>query len=298
MELQKQNETFTIMQLTDLHVGAMPFDQLDQYTFNHIRQMTELVNPELIVISGDLIWSEGVRAPEKSFDALLDVLNGLQKPITITYGNHDSEEGITRSQLREMEGKLDRLVDKKHLHIVEDRASYCIEIKDTHGKVAHVLYLIDSGALDPLQFGTYEYVHPEQVSWFNEVSKSYSTRNAELKQDLLFLHIPLPEYEDAYRRGQVSGQKKERISSPELNIGLFASLMMNGQIAGIFCGHDHDNDFVAEYAGIRFCYGRVSGFNTYGELTRGARVIELWDDAPFETHIVETEQYKHYRSYQ
>ncbi len=33
---------------------------------------------------------------------------------------------------------------------------------------------------------------------------------------------------------------------------------------GTFVGHDHVNDFVGDLYGIRLCYGRATGFNTYG----------------------------------
>ncbi|TQR05521.1 metallophosphoesterase family protein [Psychrobacillus soli] len=296
MELVMKNDgKFTILQLTDLHVGSMPFHEHDYLTFNHIKEMTEKANPDLIVITGDLIWSEGVEGPEKSFDELINVLNALNKPIAITYGNHDTEEGVTRSELRKMEEKIDLLVEKKHLHVVEDRAAYCVEIKDEHNTVTNVLYMIDSGALDPLKTGTYEFVHPDQVTWFNNVSKHYGGRKKDFKQDLLFLHIPLPEYKEAWEDGQASGQKNESISSPMVNTGLFTSLLLNGNVAGVFCGHDHDNDFVAELHEVKLCYGRISGFQCYGELTRGARVIELNSNQLFDTHIIETTFYQNYK---
>lgn len=293
--MMSEEGTFSILQLTDLHIGSMPFHEQDGYTFQHIKDMTEKANPDLIVITGDLIWSEGVPGPEKSFDELIKVLNELNKPIAITYGNHDSEEGITRTELREMEGKIEQVVHKKHRHIVEDRESYCIEIKNRKGEVANVLYLIDSGALDPLGIGTYEFVHPDQVTWFHEVSKQYNNRDKDFKQDILFLHIPLPEYKDALMYGNVVGRKNETISSPMVNTGLFTSLLLNGNVAGVFCGHDHDNDFTAEYQGIKLCYGRISGFQCYGELTRGARVIELNDHQSFDSYIIETDTYTNYK---
>lgn len=296
MELMMREEgKFRILQLTDLHVGSMPFHEHDDLTFDHIKDMTEKANPDLIVITGDLIWSEGVPGPEKSFDELIKVLNELKKPIAITYGNHDSEEGISRSELRKMEEKIDLLVEKKHVHLAKDRASYCVEIKNQHDEVANVLYFIDSGSIDPLGIGTYEFVHPDQVTWFNEVSQQYRNREQDFKKDLLFLHIPLPEYKEAFMEGQVSGQRNESISSPMVNTGLFTSLLLNGHVAGIFCGHDHDNDFVADYHDIRLCYGRISGFQCYGELTRGARVIELSNQQVFETYLIETTKYQDYK---
>jgi len=51
-----------------------------------------------------------------------------------------------------------------------------------------------------------------------------------------------------------------------------------GDITGVFCGHDHDNDYGGFVNNIEVVYGRKTGFGGYGpppEFTRGARVIEL-----------------------
>lgn len=285
----REDGTFTILQLTDLHIGSFPFHKKDEQTFALLKEMTEKANPDLIVITGDVIWSEGVPKPEKSFNQVIDVLNDLQVPVAITYGNHDTEEGIARSDLRSLEEKLTFPVEKKHFHVVEDRASFCVEVFDRNGRVGNVLYLIDSGSIDPLKIGTYEYVHPDQVTWFNDVSKTYGDRKKNEKSDLLFLHIPLPEYKEAWVHGRVSGTRNEVISSPLVNTGLFTSILIDGRVAGVFCGHDHDNDFVASYHGVKLGFGRVSGYHCYGELVRGGRVIQLRENEPFTTNILETD---------
>ncbi|ASN04326.1 metallophosphoesterase family protein [Virgibacillus necropolis] len=287
MELiREKNGNLRILQLTDLHIGQLPFDNDDIRTFDHIKKVSNEYNPDLIVITGDLIWSEGIEKPGKSFEELIKVLNSLQKPITVTYGNHDTEENITRSDLRELEKKLDYKVNKKHSYIVEERESYCIELRDESQELLNVLYVIDSGAVDPLRIGTYEYVHPKQVNWFYDVSNFYKQEKSKKTEDLLFLHIPLPEYKDAWKNGQVYGYKYEEVSSPVLNTGLFTSLLLDKQVKGVFCGHDHDNDFDAIYHGIKLCFGRVSGFNCYGELSRGARIIELQSNESFKTYLI------------
>lgn len=50
-----------------------------------------------------------------------------------------------------------------------------------------------------------------------------------------------------------------------------------GDVIGTFCGHDHTNDFSGTLHGIKLCYGRASGYNTYGKegFMRGSRVIQL-----------------------
>jgi hypothetical protein len=54
----------------------------------------------------------------------------------------------------------------------------------------------------------------------------------------------------------------------------------------IFCGHDHDNDFTINLYGIRLSFGRIGGYNTYGDLQRGARLIELQPDAIYKAIAV------------
>ena len=96
---------------------------------------------------------------------------------------------------------------------------------------------------------------------------------------LAFFHIPLPEYNEIWDRQLCEGHKHETICCPNFNSGFFAALRQGGDVLGTFVGHDHVNDFEGELDGIRLCYGRASGFNTYGfpGFERGARVIQLYE---------------------
>ena len=65
-------------------------------------------------------------------------------------------------------------------------------------------------------------------------------------------------------------------------------------MVGIFVGHDHVNDYVGDYFGIRLGYSGNTGFGTYGlqgddpDRLRGARVFLLQEGNPkgFETFMV------------
>jgi len=54
-----------------------------------------------------------------------------------------------------------------------------------------------------------------------------------------------------------------------------------GGVVGGFCGHDHTNDFCAEWQGVQLCYAGSPGFGAYGSCTvatcyqRRVRVTEL-----------------------
>jgi hypothetical protein len=74
-----------------------------------------------------------------------------------------------------------------------------------------------------------------------------------------------------------------------VNSGLFAAFLERGDVVGVFCGHDHLNDYEATLHGIRLVYGRATGHGGYGRagFPRGARVIELRDALRgFETRVV------------
>ena len=50
-----------------------------------------------------------------------------------------------------------------------------------------------------------------------------------------------------------------------------------GDVMGAFNGHDHDNDYIGIFKGIALGYGRVSGWDAYGDMERGARIIRLYE---------------------
>jgi len=287
----REDGTFKIVQLTDLHIGSLPHHEDDYKTFDLIDQALEKLDADLVMITGDLIWSDGVPEADKVFTELLERINKHHVPVAITYGNHDSEDEFTRSDMRKLESSLDHFVEKKNAFIVDDRESYTVDIYDAKGEsIQNVLYVIDSGADAPLPIGEYNWVHPEQVNWFREVSKQYK-REENLQKDLIFMHIPLPEYWQAAEK-IITGECNETndmISAPYINTGLFAAAVMNGQIEAVFCGHDHDNNFVGEHFGIKLVYGQVGGYQCYGDLERGARLIKLTSEGMETKTIVQKE---------
>ncbi|KRM04010.1 histidinol phosphate phosphatase HisJ family protein [Liquorilactobacillus ghanensis DSM 18630] len=143
-----------------------------------------------------------------------------------------------------------------------------------------MLYVWDSGAYSHWRnYEEYAAIEPEQIDWFNKLPYKRKAGNI----DLVFLHIPLPEYKLAAKK-IFQGEKNEEICSSLTNSGLFYSLLRRQNVKALFAGHDHDNNFVGEYHGIKLGYGNVTGYNTYGVLARGVRIIELKNDQ-FETEI-------------
>lgn len=274
----REDGTFTIIQFTDTHIGNMPFHEDDHRTFQLITKALDHFDVDLIVHTGDVIWSEGVKDADQVFAQCLHYFDQAKVPMAVTFGNHDSEEIITRSDLRRIfEESVEMRADKHHSLIVDDRESYTLEILGhDHDQVENTLYFLDSGAAAPLPIGIYDWNQPEQVAWFRQVSNLYR-RGDRVKRNLVFQHIPLPEYWKAATHilAGVNLETNDAISAPYINTGLFANLYLDGEVWGMFVGHDHENNFDGLYQGIHLVYGNVSGYQTYGDLDRGVRIIEL-----------------------
>ncbi|WP_124059117.1 metallophosphoesterase family protein [Vaginisenegalia massiliensis] len=270
--------TFKIIQFTDTHIGNMPFHEDDHRTFALIEAALKRFDVDLIVHTGDLIWSQGVKDADQVFAKTLAKFDQFKQPMAITFGNHDSEELVSRSDLRRIfDQQVARRADKKHSLIHDDREAYVVEIMNHEGtQVENVLYFLDSGADAPLPIGTYDWNQPEQVEWFNKVSRLYR-RGDQVKRNLVFQHIPVPEYWQAANHivSGVNLETNEAISAPHLNTGLFANMVLDGETWGMFVGHDHENDFDGLCHGLHLVYGNISGYQAYGCLERGVRIIEL-----------------------
>ncbi len=79
----------------------------------------------------------------------------------------------------------------------------------------------------------------------------------------------------------VQEETNEAISAPKINTGLFANMLLNGETWGMIVGHDHENNFDSTLFGIHLAYANSSGYQAYGDVTKGATVIEISKD-PFE----------------
>ncbi|MEC0227486.1 metallophosphoesterase family protein [Paenibacillus alba] len=281
----REDGTFTIVQLTDLHIGGDKDNEADLRTLALVRAVLVEEKPDLIVYTGDLISSYGVADPLASFRRAIApaVESGL--PWAHVFGNHDAEESVTREELMAVARKHSACYSQVGPKELSGVGNYTLTIQGTQsGNAAAVLYFLDSGAMAPDSVGGYAWIQADQIHWYKQQSLAFRERSDAILPGLAFFHIPLPEYNDVWKVGKVSGIKNEDVCCPKLNSGLFAAMAEMGDVMGTFVGHDHDNDFCGTLHEIRLCFGRVTGYNTYGGLPRGARVIRLQEgERSFET---------------
>ncbi|MGG5314346.1 metallophosphoesterase family protein [Enterococcus sp. AZ072] len=293
MRSEKNSSSFRILQFTDLHLRTWPLDEADQQTLQMIQAMSKKEQPDLILFTGDIVWSTIADAPLAIFQEFIDFCNTLEFPIALTYGNHDSNHpAITRGMLRQKEMDIKSLAEKKCSLIANDRESYVLEIYNSNQlQIEHLLFIIDSGEYTDSPYSRYDWILPEQIDWFKTTARYYHKHSA-VKSAYSFLHIPLQEFMEAYQvnRPINSVVDELRVDSPEINTGFFAALLFDPITKGVFAGHNHDNNFQTNYLGLEVVFGQVSGYGAISQNRRGARLIVL-EEQQLQTSILYGENY-------
>lgn len=287
----KPDGTFKIVQFTDIHIGDVKAEdrEKDDKTVALMERVIAQEKPDLVVLTGDLHWSKGIASPQDSCRKALAPVLRAQVPWTAVFGNHDAEAGVTREQLLSIWQESEYCLADAGPADVNGLGNYVLTVKRADGTDGAALYFLDSGNEAPKEIGGYAWIHPNQVYWYTQQAQRLAERQGGPLPALAFFHIPFPEYNEAWIAGESrTGAQGEKVCCPKINTGLFGAMVETGGVMGTFVGHDHDNDYCGTVHGIRLCYGRVTGYNTYGHLPRGARVIELRDGArSFETWIAQ-----------
>ena len=277
---------FKIVQFTDVHyIHNNPKSAI---SVERINEVLDAEKPDLVLFTGDVIYG---KPAEEGMRTILNLAAQRKIPFGMTFGNHDNEQGLTRTQLFDIIRTIPyNLTDS--VKGVSGASNYILPIKSSNGnKDAAILYCMDSHSYSQIEgIGGYDYIKFDQIQWYRDNSTKFTKQNGGTPvPSLAFFHIALPEYNQAAsdETAIMVGTRKEKACAPQLNSGLFASMKEMGDIEGVFVGHDHDDDYAVYWKGILLAYGRYTGGDTvYKKLTKGARVIEMTEGAKgFKTWI-------------
>ncbi len=275
----RSDASFTIVQFTDLH--WQNGDAQDRQTLALMESVLEQEQPDLVVFTGDLVESLKCDDPVESLRQVVRVAEVRQLPFAAVFGNHDSEKGSRDVLAAVLEREFAYSLFQRGPGSIHGVGNYWVPVHSATGdRRAATLYFLDSGSYAPLSIGKYDWIRGDQIIWYRQQSHGLTEAEGRILPALAFFHIPLPEYSRVWRRHRsCRGSKGERVCCPIWNSGLFRAMRQMGDIAATFCGHDHLNDYAGELGGIHLCYGRATGYNTYGRdgFLRGARVIRLFE---------------------
>lgn len=315
-----------VMQLTDVHIGGGWMSlKKDSMAINAVAAMVQAEKPDLVIVTGDVSYPVFFQAgtfnnlsSAKIFAALMEKLGVYW---TVAFGNHDTEaySFYSREEISDFYSNPDfkYCLFQKGPEDVDGYGNQVINVKNSKGIITQSLYIFDSHSYtDNDYFGImwkYDNIHENQVDWYrlnvNMLNAQNNARFSELGMEetsdiksLAFFHIPLTEQREAWYEYMENGFKdtenvkyvygkagegKKIIYCGMGQDDLFETMQELGSTKGIFCGHDHDNNFSIYYKGIRMTYGYSVDYLAYvGIYKRGAQrgctIITVSPDGSFD----------------
>jgi len=275
----RRNGTFTIVQLTDVHWSNG--EGADHRTRALIHEVLKAERADLVALTGDIVSGAAAHDPCRAWDEVARIIEAHETPWAAVFGNHDDEGEASRAQMLRAQRRHRLCLSERGPKGLTGVGNYVLRLRSARSRrLAAALYFLDSGSYDDLGIRPYGWIAHDQIAWYRRVSALLGQelgRRGEKLPALAFFHIPLPEWDEVWQTQVCRGEKHEAVCGPALNSGFFAALVEAGDVMGVFCGHDHVNDYEGELHGVRLGYGRATGFAEYGRegFPRGARVIRL-----------------------
>ncbi|HOJ45381.1 MAG TPA: metallophosphoesterase [Bacilli bacterium] len=267
--LNLESPSLRVMQVTDLHL-TYGFDANDQKTYELIEKLAEHTQPDIIVLTGDLTMSPLAPSLYRQLTRRVDKI-GI--PWTFIFGNHDNDFNSYKKNLDAVAAaKPEHLLFKVGPELMEGGFGNFIIQARYQSAAFHNLYMLDTknenGGLND-----YDWLSEAQVDWYG----SHAAADALLDvTSSVYMHIPLLQYEEYINYDLIDGQMGEdRVYPQGQETGFFDEMVAHGVSKGVFAGHDHLSNFSFLKDGILLAYGQTSGYNGYGQIERGARIIEV-----------------------
>ncbi|MFH0976371.1 MAG: metallophosphoesterase family protein [Spirochaetota bacterium] len=314
----KTDGTFKIVQFTDIHNDK----NTDRRTAALIESVCDDQQPDVVILTGDNITGKisSAGSVKKAINGFASLINSRKIPWFIAFGNHDDDHASVTGMTKD--AQLEYYMSFSHnINIdIEDNITgagnmfinvyhsdgYQTIVKD---EPAFILWALDSGTYahkvisgQPTEgLPKWDWIRYDQIEWYVKNSKSIEAKYGKVP-GFMFFHIPIFEFSlmwDQKEKHGVTGEKNENISCGPFNGGLFSAILERGDIKGVFCGHDHVNNYIGNYYGVYLGYAASAGFGPYGlggsgrNRLRGARVFILNENNPenFESYMVYAHDY-------
>lgn len=252
---------FVIMNIADLHLSDYTQDAVTNIrNFANIRRMVGKLQPDLITLTGDLVWKEST---VYSIHRLTEFMDSLQIPWAPVFGNHEHEGNC----------------DLNYLADVMTESSYCLLQKGDPalGVGNYVVNICQEEALlhTVILMDTHNdgQIYEDQLAWFRWAAGGAGVPST------VIAHIPIAQYQyiadtlwdwetGTWKPGtEAIGAVREDPCPYEdetgaIDCGLFQAMQAQGT-QNMLCGHDHVNTFSLQWEGVRLSYGLRLGYGAY-----------------------------------
>lgn len=291
----REDGKFKIVQFADCQDDMLP----RQAMIKMMSAALDAEKPDLVIFTGDNITgggSPGKILTNAAIKAVLKPVVSRRIPFAVVFGNHDGESGVSKEEQLKMYQKIGGCLAYDDNPGLYGCATYNLPIKSSDGsRDAFNLWLFDSNEYAD---SGYDWVHDDQVLWYQNKSAELRQANGTLVPSLAFQHICAPEiYELLKQVPQGTAGSNDRFGKtwaleldPSMAQGRlgewpcpsdtvssqFQAFVDCGDVLGLVSGHDHVNDFVGTYKGVDIIQTPGAGFQTYHDRESvGCRVIVL-----------------------
>lgn len=304
---------FKILATSDLHVEDDP--KLRRKTFQMLANQICTEKPDLVIFTGDVIQSKFQPLDTIQFARFMERLGVYW---AIVFGNHEAreEKEYFKWLLLDNVASYPHCIARHGSPELFGYGNYHINILNGEDSLQQVLFMFDSGRdiIDkyreehgvPADMRGYDFLKKNQIEWYKHKVDELTETYGKFKS-LMFFHIPLKEYELAietepdengcfnFRNDTgievLYGSAYEGIGSSPFNSGMFDAILEKDSTKGVFCGHDHVNDFCIKYKGVCLTYLQTGGYETYcldekngspeEKWPQGATIIRISDNGDF-----------------
>lgn len=252
---------------------------LETNCFNYIRDLIKITNPDLILITGDLVYGE--------FD---DSGSSLKKYIRLApvFGNHDNESK------RGVDWQCEML----------EKAKYCLFNRgEVTGNGNYTIGIVQGGKLK------------RKLEWFDKTALNIIQTTKEEVKNFVCFHIPVEEFALAAVSAGYQEELQQNITytigseiTPAKNgdfgtkgevfkglhpVPVLFNLFKKHSVDGVFVGQSHMNSSSVLYEGIRWTFGLKTGtYDRFDINQLGGTYIEVQSDNSFTVKHIYLEKYE------
>ena len=280
-------------------------DQMDERCFDYLRETVNATKPDLILITGDLVYGE-FDDDGTALTALIEVMESFQIPWAPVFGNHDNESALGADwQCEQLENAEYCLFEQKTL---TGNGNYSVGITQG-GELKRVFFMLDSNGCGGMSAATVANGHSkgsvgfgsDQIAWYTDVATKVSRVAPGMKYSFAY-HIQQEIFRTAL--SQYGTVDANTINNP-INIDTLANKaetdfgylgrdlksswdkdfsIYNGMKAlgcdSHFVGHEHCNSASVMYDGTRFQYGQKSScYDRANYIQANGSIVGSYSDA-------------------
>ena len=291
---------FRVLVISDVQSTG---DKLDDFIRENIVTLVDREEPDLVLFTGDNTFGMYF---ESTLRSILNDMTGYIEskgiPWAHVYGNHDDEwNALSKETQQEIYESYEYCVSRTDGEDIYGVGNYVLPVLSSDGDdVAFNIFAFDSGSYlseeeqlmltpnDTTYSGyygsSYDYIRPSQINWYEETSIKMEEYYGKKIPALAYFHIPLQENYLAWSNREAleyNGEKRESIGASPINSGLFSAMLERGDVKAVVTGHDHMNDYMLNYCGIKLCSAATIGNQFYYEDDMlGGRVFVFNENDP------------------